>query len=104
LDLARRMVEKGMEPPRELVGGGDFADLRRGIVLSSAGFGLLVYSGYSALSSPVGASADGPSGAGLIPLFVGIGYLLSHRFARPRSTGAGGTRRDPSSSTTQVDT
>ena len=82
IDLARRMVEKGMEPPAELVGGGGFADLRRGLVLSSAGLGFLLY---GTINSP-----SHPSGAGLIPLFVGIGYLLSHRFARPRTSAPPG--------------
>jgi hypothetical protein len=73
LELARRMVEKGLEPPPELVGANNGGDLRRGLVLVSTGVGLL-------LASMLG-SSDGISPAGLIPGFIGIGYLISHRFA-----------------------
>jgi hypothetical protein len=74
IDLARRMVERGMNPPAEIFSANPRNDLRRGLVLLGAGAGLLVY-GYA--SNP-----DAPSVAGLIPVFIGIGYLLSHRFAR----------------------
>lgn len=73
LELARRMVEKGLEPPPELVGANNGGDLRRGLVLVSTGVGLL-------LASMLG-NSDGISPAGLIPGFIGIGYLISHRFA-----------------------
>jgi hypothetical protein len=73
LELARRMVEKGLEPPPELVGANNGGDLRRGLVLVSTGVGLL-------LASMLG-NNDGISPAGLIPGFIGIGYLISHRFA-----------------------
>ncbi|NVB42228.1 hypothetical protein G6O69_30675 [Pseudenhygromyxa sp. WMMC2535] len=72
LDLARRMVEKGLEPPAELLGGGA-SDLRRGLVLVCTGVGLLV-------ASQLG-GGHGLSPAGLIPGFIGLGYLISHRFA-----------------------
>ena len=72
LDLARRMVEKGLEPPAELLGGGA-SDLRRGLVLVCTGVGLL-------LASVLG-GGEGISPAGLIPGFIGVGYLISHRFA-----------------------
>jgi hypothetical protein len=74
MDLARRMVERGMTPPSEIFSANPRNDLRRGLVLLGAGAGLLVY-GFA--SNP-----DAPSVAGLIPSFIGIGYLLSHRFAR----------------------
>jgi hypothetical protein len=73
LELARRMVEKGLEPPPELVGANNGGDLRRGLVLVCTGVGLL-------LASMLG-NSDGISPAGLIPGFIGIGYLISHRFA-----------------------
>lgn len=84
LELARRMVERGLEPPPELVGAHDGSDLRRGIVLVSTGVGLV-------LASLLGGS-EGVSPAGLIPGFIGIGYLISHRFAiaRPRAGFGGG--------------
>ena len=73
LELARRMVEKGIEPPPELVGGHNGSDLRRGLVLVFTGTGLL-------LASVLGGGGE-LSPAGLIPGFIGIGYLVSHRFA-----------------------
>jgi hypothetical protein len=80
LELARRMVEKGLEPPPELVGANNGSDLRRGLVLVSTGVGLL-------LASMLGHD-NGISPAGLIPGFIGIGYLISHRFAvRPHGGG-----------------
>jgi hypothetical protein len=83
LELARRMVEKGLEPPPELVGANNGSDLRRGLVLVSTGVGLL-------LASMLG-NSEGISPAGLIPGFIGIGYLISHRFAvsRPHRRGQG---------------
>ena len=73
LELARRMVEKGIEPPPELVGAHNGSDLRRGLVLVFTGVGLL-------LASWLGGSGE-LSPAGLIPGFIGLGYLISHRFA-----------------------
>ncbi|MCA9696649.1 MAG: hypothetical protein KC431_03910 [Myxococcales bacterium] len=86
LDLARRMVEKGLEPPPELVGAQVGNDLRRGLVLVSTGVGLL-------LASMLGGDRS-LSPAGLIPGFIGLGYLVSHRFAvskpKPIDDRAGG--------------
>ena len=76
LDLARRMVEQGMQPPEQLLAPATDNDLRRGLVLVAAGVGLLLYG----LLSP----SHSPSAAGLIPSFIGVGYLLSHRFAGRR--------------------
>lgn len=81
LELARRMVEKGLEPPPELVGANNGSDLRRGLVLVSTGLGLLVASMFG--------SGNGISPAGLIPGFIGVGYLISHRFAVSRPSGGG---------------
>jgi hypothetical protein len=84
LELARRMVEKGIEPPPELVGTPNRSDLRRGLVLVFTGIGLL-------LASWLGGGAH-LSPAGLIPGFIGLGYLVSHRFAvrsGARSNGGG---------------
>lgn len=66
-ELARRYLEKGKEPPPELFPSSAQGDLRRGIVLLSAGLGL------------VGASVGMPGigAAGLIPGFIGLGYLAS---------------------------
>ena len=73
LDLARLMVDKGMEPPADLLVPPGSHDLRRGLVLVTAGVGLLVYGFWT--------DPNAPSAAGLIPGFIGLGYLLSHRFA-----------------------
>jgi hypothetical protein len=74
LELARKMVERGLEPPPELVGASTGNDLRRGIVLVCTGVGLLLAS--------IAGGSEGLSPAGLIPGFIGVGYLISHRFAR----------------------
>ncbi|HLT35890.1 MAG TPA: DUF6249 domain-containing protein [Enhygromyxa sp.] len=87
LELARTMVEKGIEPPPELVGAHKGSDLRRGLVLVFTGVGLLLA---SLLSSSWGGGKD-LSPAGLIPGFIGLGYLVSHRFAvRGGNHGDGG--------------
>jgi hypothetical protein len=78
LELARRMVEKGLEPPPELVGSNTGSDLRRGLVLVFTGLGLL-------FASLLGAG-ETLSPAGLIPGFIGVGYLISHRFAVRRQS------------------
>jgi hypothetical protein len=66
-ELARRYLEKGKDPPPELFPSSAQGDLRRGIVLVFAGLGLLGAS----LSMP------GVGPAGLIPGFIGLGYLAS---------------------------
>jgi hypothetical protein len=73
IDLARRMVEKGMEPPEHLLGRDHAGDLRRGFILISTGIGIVLASWFG---------RGEPSAAGLVPGFIGIGYLVSHRFAR----------------------
>lgn len=73
LDLARRMVEKGMEPHADLLGARQGNDLRRGLVLVFTGIGLVLASSFG--------GGEGLSPVGLIPGFIGIGYLVSHRFA-----------------------
>lgn len=85
LDLARRMVEKGIEPPADLLGNRGGSDLRRGLVLVSTGVGLV-------LASWFGGGGE-LSPAGLIPGFIGLGYLISHRFAGPQ-----GGKQSPSQS------
>lgn len=67
LELARRFIEQGMEPPPELFPTSAQGDLRRGIVL--------VFSGLGLLGASLGMPGLGP--AGLIPGFVGLGYLVS---------------------------
>lgn len=71
LDLARRFIEQGMEPPAELFPSSAQGDLRRGIVL--------VFSGLGLLGASLGMPGLGPTG--LIPGFVGLGYLVSYACA-----------------------
>jgi len=77
LEVARRMVEQGMEPPGDLLGDTTAGDLRRGIVLLFTGLGLLAASWFS---GPAGHGP--PSAAGFIPGFIGLGYLVSHWLSR----------------------
>jgi hypothetical protein len=74
LDLARRLIEQGLEPPAGLLSAPARADLRRGLVLGFAGLGLVV-AGW--LLGDRGLSAGG-----LVPAFIGAGYLASFRLAR----------------------
>ncbi len=78
LELARQYIEKGMNPPPSLFPSAAGNDLRRGIVLVFTGLGLLcaslVASGWSH-----GVQGLGP--AGLIPGFIGLGYLVSYACA-----------------------
>ena len=78
LELARRYIEKGMNPPPTLFPSAAGNDLRRGIVLVFTGLGLLcaslVAGGWSH-----GVQGLGP--AGLIPGFIGLGYLVSYACA-----------------------
>jgi hypothetical protein len=74
LELARRLLEQGVEPPHELLGSVVRSDLRRGIVLISAGVGLL--------AAAVVTADHALAPAGLIPGFIGIGYLVSYLVAR----------------------
>lgn len=74
LELARQMVARGLEPPPELFPTSAQGDLRRGIVLIFSGLGLL--------GASIGVAGLGP--AGLVPGFIGLGYLVSYLFAARR--------------------
>jgi len=78
LDLARQYIEKGMEPPPTLFPSAAGNDLRRGIVLMFSGVGLLVA---SLVASGWSAGIQGLGSAGLIPGFIGLGYLVSYACA-----------------------
>jgi hypothetical protein len=74
------MVEKGSEIPSELLqppkrGPTDF---RIGLVLLLGGFGVLA-------SLAAIAPVDGGWTVGLIPILMGIGYLIAARVSTPRS-------------------
>lgn len=68
LELARQIVARGMEPPPELFPSSAQGDLRRGIVLIFSGLGLL--------GASLGMPGLGPTG--LVPGFIGLGYLVSY--------------------------
>lgn len=74
LDLARRLVEQGLEPPSGLLSAPARADLRRGLVLGFAGLGLVLAGGLL--------GDRGLAAGGLVPAFIGAGYLASFRLAR----------------------
>lgn len=72
LDLARRYVEQGIEPPGNLFPSAARSDLRRGVVLIFAGLGLLATAGGGGQLGPVG----------LIPGFIGLGYIVSYALSQ----------------------
>jgi len=74
LELAQRLIERGLEPPRELLAAPLSNDHRRGIVLLFAGLGVFAAGMFM--------GDRGVTAAALIPEFIGAGYLLSDRLAR----------------------
>lgn len=78
LELARRYIEQGIEPPPELFPSAARNDLRRGIVLVFTGLGLV---GASLATSGWAQGLQGLGPAGLIPGFIGLGYLVSYACA-----------------------
>ena len=90
LDVARRLIERGMELPQGLLTAPARRDLRKGIVLVFAGLGLVI--------AGMMLGDRGMAAGGLIPAFIGIGYLVSHRLAtaedEPPIAADGTPRRD----------
>lgn len=91
LELARRLIERGFDPPDGLFTAPARRDLRKGVVLVFAGLGLLV--------AGMMLGDRGMAAGGLIPAFIGIGYLVSHRLATAEANAearrdAGGGSRD----------
>jgi hypothetical protein len=90
LELARKLIEKGFEPPEGLLSAPARRDLRKGVVLVFAGLGLVV--------AGMMLGDRGMAAGGLVPAFIGIGYLVSHRLAtaeanaEARREGGGGHR------------
>lgn len=78
LELARQYIEKGMNPPPSLFPTAAGNDLRRGIVLVFTGLGLLCA---SLMASGWSHGVQGLGPAGLIPGFIGLGYLVSYACA-----------------------
>ena len=70
-ETALRLVENGQPVPPELFMDADepFSDLRRGVVLVALGLGLARFM----------YQLDAPWSLGLIPLFMGAGYLVVWR-------------------------
>ncbi|MEM6994025.1 MAG: DUF6249 domain-containing protein [Myxococcota bacterium] len=73
LDVARRLIEMGMAPPDGLVVAPAARDLRRGLVSLCSGIGVL--------AAGLVLGDRGLGAAGLIPAFIGVGYLVSYRLA-----------------------
>jgi hypothetical protein len=83
----RMMVEKGQPVPPELFASPagsvirPWYDLRRGIVLLSVGFGLMMFFGLTA------GWDEGVWALGLIPGLIGLGYILAWRLANRHGNG-----------------
>lgn len=73
LDLARRLIERGLAPPAGLVVAPARRDLRRGVVALCAGIGVC--------AAGLVLGDRGLGAGGLVPAFIGVGYLLSYRLA-----------------------
>lgn len=85
LELARKLIEKGFEPPDGLFSAPVRRDLRKGVVLVFAGLGLVV--------AGMMLGDRGMAAGGLIPAFIGIGYLVSYRLATAEANAE--ARREP---------
>ncbi|MBL8523009.1 MAG: hypothetical protein JNN20_04915 [Betaproteobacteria bacterium] len=80
-ETAIRLAEKGQPVPSELFIGAEepTSDLRRGVVLVALGLGLGVFM----------AQIDKPWSVGLIPLFMGVGYILVWKLQPNGKNGKG---------------
>lgn len=76
LDLARRYIDQGIEPPVSLFPSAARSDLRRGVILLFAGLGLLAAGQAGGSLGPVG----------MIPGFIGLGYLASYALSQRLSS------------------
>lgn len=84
LEVVRKLVEKGFEPPDGLFTAPARRDLRKGVVLVFAGLGLVM--------AGMMLGDRGMAAGGLIPAFIGLGYLVSHRLATAEASAD--TKRD----------
>jgi hypothetical protein len=82
LELARQLVEQGIEPPAGLLMGPARADLRKGIVLLFAGAGIF--------AAGLVLGDRGLAAGALVPEFIGVGYLVSFWLAARPNRGVGG--------------
>lgn len=77
-ETLRLMIEKGAEIPPELIAPPDppYRDLRRGVILVGVGLAVVIFFGLEE------GFAGGEWALGLIPGFIGAGYLLIWRISR----------------------
>jgi hypothetical protein len=77
-ETLRLMIEKGAEIPPELIAPPDppLRDLRRGVILLGVGLAVAIFLGLE------NGFAEGEWALGLIPGFIGAGYLLIWRISR----------------------
>lgn len=82
-ETAIMLAEKGQPVPPELFIGTEmpFSDLRRGVVLIALGLGLALFM----------FQMEKPWGLGLIPLFMGVGYLIVWKLETGRQAKDGKT-------------
>ncbi len=85
-----KMVEKGMEiPPHLLIQqkkqkvSSPNADLKKGLILLATGLGVALFLNYTPGASEVGAWS-----LGLIPLFIGLAYLLFWKLDKPKGNAS----------------
>jgi len=80
-ETAAMLAEKGQPIPPQLFARIDepFSDLRRGVILISLGLGLALFM----------YQIERPWSIGLIPLFMGIGYLIVWRLETDKDSSAG---------------
>ena len=82
-ETLRLMIEKGVEIPPELIAPPvpPYRDLRRGVILVGVGLSVAILIGL------VNGFAGGEWAVGLIPAFIGAGYLLVWRLSRRAESG-----------------
>jgi hypothetical protein len=80
-ETLRAMIQRGETIPRELLvpPTKKFGDLRRGIILLAGGLGLAIFIG-------VMPTDRGVWTVGVIPMLLGVGYLLAWKLTRPGSS------------------
>jgi hypothetical protein len=79
----RLMIEKGADIPPELIAPPvpPYRDLRRGVILAGVGLSLAIFIGL------VKGFAGGEWAVGLIPAFIGAGYLIVWRLSQRSESG-----------------
>jgi hypothetical protein len=77
-ETLRLMIEKGAEIPPELLTPpvSQYSDLRRGLILMGAGLSLSIMIGL------VEGFGEGSWAVGLVPAFIGAGYLIVWRYSQ----------------------